>query len=350
MSFSSQRLARGLALVAVLGTLFAGRVSAQTVIVRHAPAGADVEAQLNAAPAVTATADEAGEATLTIDLPATLAETLVSVYVDTCGRQVVVRLLSAPPAPAAANCTRSDAGAQFVIRSITTFVIDVGGSNASVRMRQGPPFASWLTDTPENADGSAVEGGVAASLRPRAGLSVFGGGGVASYSSANSSLCGDAVCTGGRFALGTEAGVMAWALPYLGLQVSYLKPAQTNVSGSGPTFTFDSALDSRLLILAPTVGGTNGNLRFYVQGGANYHNATFTQNEQTADGSQSLYLETKGWGWVAGGGFEAWVHPRLAIYVEGRFLTVRGKNTTGGEGVMHDHLTTVMGGIRFRLF
>ncbi len=350
MSFSSQRLARGLALVGVLGTFFAGRASAQTVIVRHAPAGASVEVQLNTAPATTATADDEGVATLTLNLPATLTETLVSVYVDTCGREVDVRLLSSTPAPVAANCTRSDGGAQFVIRPITTFVINVGGSGASVRMRQGPPFASWLTDTPLDADGAAIEGGVATSLRPRAGLSVFGGGGIASYSNAKSLLCGDTICNGKRFALGSEVGVMAWALPVLGLQVSYLRPAQTKASGSGTGFTFDSALDSRVLILAATVGGTSANLRFYGQGGANYHRATFTQNEQTADASQSLYLETKGWGWVAGGGIEGWVVPRLAIYFEGRILAVRGNNTTGGEGVMHDHLTTVMGGLRFKLF
>jgi hypothetical protein len=349
MSFPSQRPVRVFALGAMLGLVLGGRASAQTIYVRHAPAGATIEAQLNTAPSKTATADDAGEAMITLDLPANTTETLVSVFVDTCGRQIVVRLLSpaAPPPPPAAGCTRSDAGAQFVIRSVTSFVIDVAGSNASVRMRQGPPFAAWLSDTPEAAAGGE---GVAAGVHPGAGLSVFGGGGIASYSQAKSLLCGDAVCTGNRFSFGGEAGVSGWVLPFLGAEVSYLKPTQASVSGSGPGFTFDSALDSRLLLLAVNVGGVNQNLRFYGRGGADYHQATFSQTEQNASGTQTTYLETKGWGWLAGGGFEAWIASRLAIYVDGDVIFVKGDNANGGEGRMNDHVIKVMGGMRLRLF
>jgi hypothetical protein len=349
MSFPSQRPVRVFALGAMLALVLAGRATAQTVYVRHATAGADIEAQLNNAPAKTATADAAGDATIALDLPASTAETLISLFVDTCGRQVIVRLLSpaAPPAPPAAGCTRSDAGAQFVIRSVTSFVIDLAGSTASVRMRQGPPFAAWMTDTPESAAGGE---GLATGVHPGPGLSVFGGGGIASYSNAKSLLCGDTVCTGNRFSLGGEVGVSGWVAPFLGLQVSYLKPTQASVSGSGSDFTFNSALDSRLVLLAVSVGGASQNVRFYGQGGANYHEATFSQTEQNASGTQTTYLETKGWGWLAGGGFEAWVSSRVAIYVDGDAIFVKGNNKNGGEGRMDDHLLKIMGGLRLRVF
>ncbi len=355
MSKSSRLLAH-VALSLTLVTLVARGSAAQTVIVRHVPAGSTVEAQLNTAPAQTAAADAAGNAELTVKLPAGTAEGVVRVFVDKCVSRVAVRLATpgTTPPPAGGDCTRSDVGAQFVIRPETSFVVDADA--ASARVRQGPVPPGWLND-------AILEGAAAGLVVPRAGLMLFGGGGLTSYRRAIDVACGDVSCAGSDIRLGMEGGATFWVTPFLGAQVTLVKPLAVKASGAGTTYGFESSLASRLLVVAANVGAPVGRVRLYGQAGANVHQATFTQTEMIDDktitvdgaaqtipgGTQTSVLETRGWGWVFGGGLEGWAANAVAIYAEGRYAHLHGRDVGGGEGQLDDHLFLAMAGVRVRL-
>jgi hypothetical protein len=338
-------LARVVACSTALVLLTAGRAPAQTVIVRNAPAGATVQVQLNGAPPLSATASAQGQATVSPSLPAGTTESVVSMFIDVCVRQVFVRLNSGPlQAPAEVGCTRTNANASFLLGPSTTFVVDLAGSTPSVRIRQGPPFASWLVDGVTAGQAGVVEGGA------RRGLLVFAGGGLASFGHAVSTACGNASCTGGDLRFAAAGGATFWATPNVGVQIALLKPTAVSTSGSDSAFSFDSSLATRALVLAGNLGGRVGGVRLYGQAGRTYQHATFTQTEGVDGATQSLVLETSGWGWLFGVGAEGWVNRVLAVYGEGQYLGLRGNNTSGGEGRMDDHVIALTGGVRLRLF
>ena len=349
MSPSSLRPARVFALGAALITLitvFADPSAAQNVIVRNAPPGGEVELRLNAATPRRVTASATGVASAQMSLPDGVAEAIVVLFVDRCGRETIVRLIGpgVPPAPAGPGCTRSDAGAQFVVRPVTSFVIDVGGSGVSVRMRQGPPFASWLVDATD------VAGGVTLSSQPRSGLTVFGGAGVTIKGDGIGAACGNVSCEGRQLHLGGQGGLTYWLTPHLGAEVVYVKPRMATANGGGANYAFDSAFESNLLIVAANVGGRSGNVRYYGQAGANFHQALFTQTETTGVTAQTFVLNTEGWGWSFGGGVETWISPRLAIYVEGQMLSLQGDDVSGGPARTDERMAITMAGLRLRLF
>jgi hypothetical protein len=347
------------ALSAILVTLGAGRAAAQTVIVRHATPASDVVVQLNEEPPHTVTADARGEATVTLGLPADTPESTVRVLVDTCGSQSTVRLISpglTAPAPEA-NCTRNDAGATFVIRPITSFVIDA--TSASVRVRQGRAPENWYG---EEADQLGT--GAGAIALPREGLSVYGGGGLAGYRHAVDVMCGAvSTCTASNARLGLEGGVAFWLTGFLGVEAAYVKPFKLKAHGDGTNYSFDSSRSAQLYTLAVNVGGRTHNVRLYGQAGANYHEATLTQTETIDDktitvdgvdqvvtgGTQTFVLDTAGWGWLFGGGIEGWANGAVAIYAEGQYLQLLGNDINGGEGRMDDHMLLAMAGVRIRI-
>src|SRR5262245_47212125 len=120
----------------------------QTVVVRGAAPGTTVELMLNASQVGAATADAGGDATLTFSVAASLnkSQTDVHVFVDTCGnlrRVLVVESGRQPPAPEGA-CDRRGVPDLFVVRAVTTFVVEVGGLSPVVWIRQGPAPTSWL--------------------------------------------------------------------------------------------------------------------------------------------------------------------------------------------------------------
>ena len=356
---------RALALAAALNaSLLVGAASAQTVIVIKAPADATVELFLNGSKVGSSPASPTGEATLSLNAEARggRQEMDARIYLDTCPGvrrvQIVERGLE-PPVPQSA-CTRAQLIALFLMRPVTSLVVDSTEGRPDAWLRQGPAPKSWLKATP--AEDRPVGG---RSWRPvPTGLSIFGGGGFVSNSDVHAAVCGDtANCTPNGFRPGFTAGAAYWIGPNIAVEGSYLKPLKISIDGSDQTYAFKSELSADVITVAGKVGGQAGPLRVYGLGGMNYQRSDLTTQERSGDisytvdgvtttlpgGTQSLTFETRGWGWMFGGGVEIWVKPRFAIYGEVLRLKLNGTDTRGGEGTLDDQMTTIMLGIRFAM-
>jgi hypothetical protein len=354
---------RQLALAAALNvTLAIGTGTAQTVMVRHAPPGSTVELVLNATTIASATVSPAGDATLAVDLAAHggKQETDAYLHVDVCGdlHRVLLAERGQLPPPAAESCNKRENLGLFLVRRITSLVVDVAGASPTARLRQGPIPAEWL----------AVENGPVVTSKtsrpsPR-GLVLFGGGGFAKAHDALAVSCGNVSgCTGDDFRFDYAAGAGLWITRYFAVETGYLKPSDVVTKGSGTNYRFNSSLDTRVMTVAGKVALPLGLVRLYVQGGANYHrgisNTTQTVDDTTVTvdggpvvikgGTQSLRLRTAGWGWLAGGGLEIWVAPAFAIYAEVGRIKLNGDSLDGSEGRMDSRVTTILIGGKVRI-
>ena len=124
---------RLLPLTVALGvTVGAGVAAAQTVVVRSAPQGSTIEAQVNAEGFQSAKADAFGDGVLTVSMPAGVSQTNVRIYIDTCADRLRVRLVEQgrQPAPPEAACARTEIPGVFLMAATTTFVVDLDGANA----------------------------------------------------------------------------------------------------------------------------------------------------------------------------------------------------------------------------
>ena len=356
---------RALALAALLNaSLLVGAVSAQTVIVTKAPAESTVELYLNGSKVASAPASPTGEATLALNLKERDGRTDMDarVYLDTCPGirrvQVVERGLEAPAIQG--GCSRKELMSLFLLRPITSLVVDATESNPDVWLRQGPAPPSWLKSAPE------LDGPVGGrSWRPApTGMSVFGGGGFAQNSNMRGTFCGNAAnCSSTGFRAAFTGGAAFWISPHLAIEGSYLKPLVMTVTGNDTTYNFTSEFASQIVTAVAKVGAQAGPARIYGLGGMNYHFSDITTVELTGDttytvdgvtttvpgGTQTMFFQTKGWGWLFGGGIEIWVKPRFALYGEVTRLKLNGTDTRGGEGKVNDNMTSIIGGIRFAL-
>ena len=207
---------RPLALAAVLlVSVFAGVATAQTVIVTKAPPGAAIEVVLNTATVASGTADADGNAkqlALNISKNLNKAEIDASLYVDVCGdklRRVFVVERARQPSPPDAGCDRRQIIGLFLVRSVSTLIVDVGGANPSVLLRQGPfslrRVVRWS---------------------PPTGLVVFGGGVFGTFSNVGDIACGNTACSQDNSVLGYTAGVEYWVNPYISGAAAYIKPGR----------------------------------------------------------------------------------------------------------------------------
>ena len=349
-----RRLALAAALVAFAGV----RASAQTLIVRSAPPGSMIELTMNGGAPVTATADENGDATLTI--PARAAEADVQIHVDACGNLVKVLVVERglQPSAADAGCERTDFPSTFIMRGVTTFVVDMAPAPA-VHVAQGPPPPSWVRRGPDLSTQPMLPWGT-----PRSGLAISAGAGFSTFSDAVTVACGNAAScdshgVGGSVTLGAEY----WVTRNIGAAIAYVKPADVTASGSGDTYSFDSRLASRMLTIAGKGGGPVGPARLYGIGGLVRHEATITSSNTINDrtvtvgdamqvikgGTQAFAQKTTGWSWLAGGGAELWLTRWVAFYGEVTRAKVKGTPIGGGEGGIDDTATLIYVGARLRL-
>ena len=349
---------RLLVLAAVLNaTVGIGVATAQSVIVRNAPPGSTIELVLNAARIGSATADPSGDATLAVNLPGNVDETDVHIYVDTCAKLQRVLLVEhglQPPPPAQA-CTRTGMVRLFAVRRASTLVVDLAGPSPAVWLAQGPAPREWLRQGPVTER----------AWKPLpTGLVLFGGGGFAKFSDAVALACGTvSPCTGNDSRVTYAVGAAYWFTRFLAAEATYVKPANVTANGSGDTFRFDSSLDARVLTVTGMVGVPLGPVRLYGQAGANYHRATSSTTETIDDvtvtlddvtetipgGTQTFEMKTAGWGWLFGGGLEAWVVPSLAIYAEAGRAALKGAARDGGEGAIDDRVTFMLIGARVHI-
>lgn len=343
-------------------TAAAAVATAQTVIATKAPPGSTVELALNAAIIGSVTADARGVATLPVDLAAhgSKSESQAYVFVEVCDK--IRRVLLVEPgmqAPAAGECTRKEVPGVYVVRKVTTLVVDVSESGPSVLLRQGSAPVEWLSAG--EADSRKAN---APAYRPGKGLEVFGGGGMARFSNVKTVECGDApTCNVGLYRSAYSAGATYWLTSFLAAEGSYLKPNDVTVTGGGTGYRFNNTRQTSIVTMVGKLGLPAARVRVYAMGGATYHRATSTTSETidertiTGDGAdtviptgtQTFSLRTQGWGWIAGGGIEAPASPLLSFYSEGGLATVQGVDRDGGEGTIDERIYYVLAGLRFRL-
>jgi hypothetical protein len=350
-----------LALAVAAALLVCARnAAAQTVIVKGAPAGTPIALALNADVVANATVDAQGLATLSVPARGNgAANTEALVSVDRCAteRRVVLAEQGATPI-AAGGCVRQSVAGIFVMRSETTFVIDLSGVNPALSISQGPPPEAWLL---AGVDGSVASGFAAL---PK-GLMLFGGGGLTLFRRIDDVACGDVACDARLARATVSAGIAYWLTPMFGVEAQFVRPAKATASGSGTNYRFDSELEAQLLSVTGMIAAPAGRARLYARGGVNRHAATLrtTQTvdagtitlpdgttQPTAGGTSTRELRTEGWGWIAGGGVEVWVSGRVAVYGDLTNGSLKGDAIDIPEGVVDDKPWIATGGVRVRLF
>jgi hypothetical protein len=323
----------------VLSIAAAADAAAQTVIVQGATPGETVEVIVNDSPANSGTVAADGMAQIVGTLPlndAKRPEMDARLYLDTCDklRRVFVIDRNRLPAPAQAGCARTEIGGIYWVRQRSTIVIDVSQPIPDVLLRQG----SYDPNAPSHR------------LAP-AGLIAFGGGGLAKTSKARSIACGNVgQCTDEGFVGAYNLGATLWITRWLGVEGSYLRPSRMVVTGNPIGFSFTSTLDVDIVNIVGKVGVPVGPVRIYGQGGGTYHEATNTLVQTLGEASQTVETNTDGWSYTFGGGLEAWISGRLALYGEAGRTKIKGKERLSGVIEIDDQLTHYMLGVRFRIF
>jgi len=326
----------------------AGTGSAQTVYLRNAAAGTNVDVVVNAASAATGVVDAEGEAKVEFKLPEGKTEMDANVFVDACDggklRKVLITdRVRLPPAPAE-GCDRREIPGIYWVRPVNTIVVDVGGATPSLLLVRG----SYTPPKP-SADGSTEDESPA---RPvPSGLLMFAGGSYTNYRDAGILFCGNAQCEPKTTGLTYTFGVDVWLTRFVGFEGSYLHPHEVKASGGDSTFAFNTTMDSDVWTAAGKLGAQAGVVRIYGKAGMNYHQAT-TRTAETIDTSaQAIEYKTTGWSWLFGGGMEAWMgeKQRLAIFADAGIMRIKGPSEGGGEAKIDDRLKYVTVGLKLRL-
>jgi hypothetical protein len=338
------RLWRLLAVAAALNlTAGAALAAAQSVMVRHAPAGAGIEVVLNDDVVGTGTASATGDATVEFKLPDP-GELDANVSVDVCDKSrrvlIVDRNKRAPGTPT--GCDRREISGIFWVRRVSTLVVDLAGLQPSMLLIKGD-----YTAPPPVVEGQEE---VSTPMRQApTGLSLFGGGGFGKFRDAHTVACGNATnCGGHDGGLGYSFGGSIWLTRWLGAEGGYLKPRNVTATG-GDTFKFDSTLDVDVFTVAAMAAIPAGPARIYGLIGGNFHQSTLTSSETIDAATQNFLQNTHGWGLLYGGGTEIWVTPKVAIYGELSIAKLHGKAEDKGEGVFDDQLRFIGVGVKIRL-
>ena len=332
---------RPLALAAVFSLVAGGSAIAQTVILKGAKPGETVEVAVNGTAANTGKVAADGTATVAGNIPVGdtgRPEMDARLYLDACdaSRRVHIVNRSLLPPPPAAGCARTEVAGIYWVRQRSTIVIDVAGAIPDVLLRQG----TYNPNAPSRR------------LAP-AGLHVFGGGGLAKTSEAAAIACGDVgECGDDGYVIGFNVGASMWITRWLGVEGSYLRPTRMSAEGSGVggNFSFTSTLDLDIVNLVVKAGAPLGPVRLYGQGGTTYHEGTTTMEETIGGASQTVETRTDGWSYTFGGGLEAWISDRLALYGEFGRTKIKGRERLSGVIDIDDQLTHYMFGVRFRVF
>jgi hypothetical protein len=345
-------------------TVAAGQGAAQTVVVTKAPPGATVELGLNAATLATATADQAGIATLKADLDTRgrkKPDADVRIFVDVCEKARRVTLIETgweAPQPGV-GCTRHEIFGVFYLQKVTTLVVSASEEAQAVWIKQGPAPDMWLRDVP-------VETGkkTGSDLLVPKGFVLSAGAGLTRYANAATVSCGTlTACASDNTQIGVRISGDYWIKPYLAASAGYLKPWGASADGNGSGYRFQTTLTPNVVTITGKVAAPFGRFRVYGEAGTVYNwttrTTTQTMEEKTITvdglpivipgGTQVFELKTDGWSWMYAGGGEFWMTPIAAIWGEYSWVKLSGKATGGGEGSLNDSLTSVMGGFRFRL-
>jgi hypothetical protein len=335
--------------VALNATTGAVIATAQTLTVRNAPPGATIDFALNSAVVATGTASEAGLATLSARMKDAIGKEEIdaNVFVDVCEgrRRIVVAEVGASTLPLDAGCDRRQVSGLYWIRPVNTVVVNLAGVAPTLLLIKGSYEIPVAT-----ADGTIPElEGMRAWRQAPKGLVLSGGAGLSSFRDAFLVACGSvSPCEGDGSGIAYTGGILYWITGYLGVEGSYVKPKNMTAKGGDP-FSFDSTLDSDMWTIAGLVGGPIGPVRLYGKAGVNYHQATSTTIETIGGASQTFAFQTKGYGWVFGGGGEGWITSRVALFGEFNLARLKADAEGGGEAFIDDRVRLILGGIRIRI-
>ena len=324
--------------------------SAQTVIATNAPPRATVEYVLNAETVGSVAADENGNATIAAKQPSDQGRAGMDahVYVDTCDnlRRVLIGNRNLQPPPEGVGCQRAQVAGVFLVRPVSTLIVNVEGPVPTVLLRQGR---------------FSLEARSGRLWSPPTGLVLFGGAGLGRVTDPVDRACGDVIdCSGSASGLALAAGAEVWFGRFLAADVSYLRPDDVTAEGRADDFSFNSTLDAHVLTIAGKVGAPIGRARLYGKGGATHHWATFETSQTNEDrtvtmdgvtttiegGTQTFALKTRGWGWMFGGGVEVWLKPAFGLYLEGGRAGLKGSAVDDADGEIDDGMLYVVIGAR----
>jgi hypothetical protein len=333
-----ERFARHLLPGAALLLALAVPASAQTVIVRKAPPGSTVEVLVNTAPAGSATVNESGDAVVPLKMLGDPDKPTTDAYffVDVCGeaRRVVIVERAGQTPPATANCERHELPGLFVVRRNSSLVFDVSGVNPTVLLRQGryslKPPRVW---------------------RPApVGLVVSGGGGIGKFRDASFVACGDLQgCSGDDSARALQAGATYWFAKWLGAEISYLKPNEVSATADTDTFDFTTTFDAELVTISAKPAVPIGPSRIYGLIGFSWHRALLSTVQTSGSITDTFEMQTEGWSWSWGGGFELWLASSFGLYAEGGNIAIKGEAVNQAEGLVNDRFSYAVGGVRVRI-
>jgi hypothetical protein len=358
MSSAETRLPSGFlraALAASIILAFSGAAAhAQTVLLRGVPAGSTVELAVNAATVGKATADAAGDATVPMNLSEATGKSEIdaTIHLDICGdlRRVVIVERGSPALPAGTDCERRDAPGLYLVRRISTIVVNATSAVPSVLLVQG----SFDPNAPVSA---RAAGGPT-------GLVLFAGAGLTRERDAEGRACGNVSdcegdSVGGSYLLGAEF----WLFRFLAAEGTFTKPGDVTADGTGEGYRFNSFFDANVITVGGKAGAPFGSARLYGRGGASYHSATFGTTQINEDrtvttdgvsqtlpgGTQTFEMKTTGWGWFAGGGLEVWIRPSIAVFGDFSLIRLRGNATSGAPGSLNDQVMSVFLGGKVRI-
>lgn len=351
------RRLRPLSLAAAINLVCVGGAAAQTVFVRNAAAGDTVEVFINDKQVATATVDSAGEARVPVEITSIVGkdEMDANLYVDACPKMTRVFIVGAGLQPAVEGaCRRSPIAGLFWVRTVNTLVVNLAGQPPSVMLIVGKytPPAPGTEDQPHSWTPAPT------------GIVAFGGGLYGNFRDFSTLQCGNLVtCEPHDAGFAYHAGGAFWIKRFIAGEAAYVKLPSPTATGSGTGFRFDSSMDASLVTVAGLVGAQGGPMRFYGKVGAAFHRATSTITETIDDrtvtvdgepvtipgGTQTFESTTEGWGWLFGGGAEAWVNRYVALYGELSFAQLSGNPTSGGEGELDDRVMLVSFGLRVHI-
>ena len=351
------RRLRPLSLAAAINLVCVGGAAAQTVFVRNAAAGDTVEVFINDRQVATATVDSTGEARVPVEIKSIVGkdEMDANLYVDACPKVTRIFIVGAGLQPALEGaCRRSPIAGLFWVRTVNTLVVNLAGQPPSVLLIVGKytPPAPGTEDLPRSWTPAPT------------GIVAFGGGLYGTFRDFSTIQCGNlATCEPHDGGFGYHAGGAFWMKRFIAGEATYVKLHSPTANGSGTGFRFDSSMDASLVTVAALVGPQGGPVRFYGKIGAAFHRATSTITETidpvtvTVDGvdvtipggTQTFETTTEGWGWLFGGGAEAWLNRYVALYGELDFARVQGNPISGGEGELDDRVMMILFGVRVHI-
>src|SRR4029450_838243 len=198
----------------------AGTAAAQTLYVRKAPVGSTIELVVNSTKAGSAQTDANGDVRIPIDLSTRIKKDEIDarVYVDTCGqnRRVIITERDGAPPPTDSECTRQEITGVFLIRRVSSVVVNVGGPVATLLLRQGS--YSLRARGPRRSAPTGLGGSAGATMVNYADALDFGCSGVPT-------------CSGDDSGFSYTVGAEYWFSKFVSAEGGYFKPPDPHTGG-----------------------------------------------------------------------------------------------------------------------